>query len=176
MFYNIFMVCKVTTSTIIGLNSYKTDVEVDLVNSLPSVSIVGLPDTAVNEARERVRSAIKNSSFSFPQKKVVINLAPADIRKEGTNYDLPISIGILIEDGVIEEEKTINCAFLGELSLDVSLRGVNGILSHVLGLKKSGIKNVFVPEINAKEASLCEGITVSIVIALIYLGYFGLLE
>ena len=160
LFYNIFMVCKVTTSTIIGLNSYKTDVEVDLVNSLPSVSIVGLPDTAVNEARERVRSAIKNSAFSFPQKKVVINLAPADIRKEGTNYDLPISIGILIEDGVIEEEKTINCAFLGELSLDGSLRGVNGILSHVLGLKKSGIKNVFVPEINAKEASLCEGITV----------------
>ena len=152
------MVCKVTTSTIIGLNSYKTDVEVDLVNSLPSISIVGLPDTAVNEAKERVRSAIKNSSFSFPQKKVVINLAPADIRKEGTNYDLPIAIGILIEDGIIEEDKTKDYAFIGELSLDGTLRGVNGVLSHVLGLKNNKLKYVIVPEINAKEASLCEGI------------------
>ena len=154
------MVCKVTTSTVIGLNAYKIEVETDLVNSLPSVSIVGLPDTAVNEARERVRSAIKNSSFSFPQKKVVVNLAPADIRKEGTNFDLPIAVGILIEEGVIEEENVSGMAFLGELSLDGTLRGVNGVLPHVLGLKDNGINAVFVPECNAKEASLCEGITV----------------
>ena len=105
------MVCKVITSTVIGLDAYKIEVEVDLVNSLPSVSIVGLPDAAVNEARERVRSAIKNSSFSFPQKKVVVNLAPADIKKEGTNFDLPIAVGILIEEGVIQEEKTQGVAF-----------------------------------------------------------------
>lgn len=154
------MVCKVTTSTVIGLNAYKIEVETDLVSSIPAVSIVGLPDTAVNEARERVRSAIKNSSFSFPQKKVVINLAPADIRKEGTNFDLPIAVGILIEEGVVEEEKILGYAFLGELSLDGTLRKINGVLSHVIGLKDCGIKTVIVPKENAKEASLCEGITV----------------
>ena len=154
------MVCKVTTSTVIGLNAYKIEVEVDLVNSLPSVSIVGLPDAAVNEARERVRSAIKNSSFSFPQKKVVVNLAPADIKKEGTNFDLPIAIGILTEEGVISEEKITNMAFLGELSLDGTLRAVNGVLSHVLGLKESGITTVIVPKKKTKEASLCDEVTV----------------
>lgn len=154
------MVCKVLTSTVIGLDAYKIEVEVDLVNSLPSVSIVGLPDAAVNEARERVRSAIKNSSFSFPQKKVVVNLAPADIKKEGTNFDLPIAVGILIEEGIIQEEKTQNVAFIGELSLDGTLRSIIGVLPHVLGLKNAGVKTVIVPKENAKEASLAEGITV----------------
>ncbi len=154
------MVCKVLTSTVIGLDAYKIEVEVDLVNSLPSVSIVGLPDAAVNEARERVRSAIKNSSFSFPQKKVVVNLAPADIKKEGTNFDLPIAVGILIEEGVIQEEKTQGVAFIGELSLDGTLRSIIGVLPHVLGLKNSGVKTVIVPKENAKEASLADGITV----------------
>lgn len=154
------MVCKVLTSTVIGLDAYKIEVEVDLVNSLPSVSIVGLPDAAVNEARERVRSAIKNSSFSFPQKKVVVNLAPADIKKEGTNFDLPIAIGILIEEGVIQEEKTQGVAFIGELSLDGTLRNIIGVLPHVLGLKNAGVKTVIVPKENAKEASLADGITV----------------
>ena len=154
------MVCKVLTSTVIGLDAYKIEVEVDLVNSLPSVSIVGLPDAAVNEARERVRSAIKNSSFSFPQKKVVVNLAPADIKKEGTNFDLPIAVGILIEEGVIQEEKTQGVAFIGELSLDGTLRSIIGVLPHVLGLKNAGVKTVIVPNENAKEASLADGITV----------------
>lgn len=154
------MVCKVLTSTVIGLDAYKIEVEVDLVNSLPSVSIVGLPDAAVNEARERVRSAIKNSSFSFPQKKVVVNLAPADIKKEGTNFDLPIAVGILIEEGVIQEEKTQGVAFIGELSLDGTLRNIIGVLPHVLGLKNAGVKTVIVPKENAKEASLADGITV----------------
>lgn len=154
------MVCKVLTSTVIGLDAYKIEVEVDLVNSLPSVSIVGLPDAAVNEARERVRSAIKNSSFSFPQKKVVVNLAPADIKKEGTNFDLPIAVGILIEDGVIQEEKTQGVAFIGELSLDGTLRSIIGVLPHVLGLKNAGVKTVIVPKENAKEATLADGITV----------------
>lgn len=154
------MVCKVLTSTVIGLDAYKIEVEVDLVNSLPSVSIVGLPDAAVNEARERVRSAIKNSSFSFPQKKVVVNLAPADIKKEGTNFDLPIAVGILIEECVIQEEKTQGVAFIGELSLDGTLRSIIGVLPHVLGLKNAGVKTVIVPKENAKEASLADGITV----------------
>ena len=137
------MVCKIITSSIIGLDAYKVDVEVDLVSSLPNIVIVGLPDTSVNEAKDRVRSAIKNSSLSFPySKKVIINLAPADIKKEGTNFDLPIAIGILVENEVIDEHLIKDMAFIGELSLDGTLRGVNGILSHILCLKKSGIKYV----------------------------------
>lgn len=154
------MVAKVITATTIGLNAHRVEVEVDFVNSLPNISVVGLPDTAVNEARERVRSAVKNSGFSFPTLRVIVNLAPADIKKEGTNFDLPIAVGILAQDGVIEHESIKNTAFLGELSLDGTLRGVNGVLPLVSGLKDIGIKSVIVPEINAKEAALVDGIEV----------------
>lgn len=148
------MVNKVKTATVIGLNAYKVFVETDVINSLPSFSIVGLPDTAINEARDRVRSAIKNSGFTFPAKKVVINLAPADLKKEGSNFDLPIAIGLITEEGVLEPEKLEDYAFIGELSLDGSLRGINGVLPLILGLKDEGIKNIFVPYVNAKEAAL----------------------
>lgn len=154
------MVSRVISATAIGLNSYIIDVEVDFVHSLPNISIVGLPDTEVNEAKERVRSAVKNSGFTFPALRVVINLAPADIKKEGTNFDLPIAVGILAQGGFIEEEKLNNIAFLGELSLDGKLRGVNGVLSLVSGLKELGVKAVIVPSINAKEAALVPGIEV----------------
>lgn len=154
------MVSKVITATTIGLNAYKIEVEVDFVHSLPNVSIVGLPDTAVNEAKERVRSAVKNSGFTFPALRVVVNLAPADIKKEGTNFDLPIAVGILTQSGFIEQDKINNFAFLGELSLDGALRSVNGVLPLVSGLKDIGIKSVIVPSVNAKEAALVEGIEV----------------
>lgn len=154
------MVSRVTTATTIGLNAYKLDVEIDFANSTPGIVIVGLPDNAVNEARERVRSAVKNSGFTFTYQKVIVNLAPADIRKEGTNFDLPIAVGILAEEGLIEQEKLKNFAFLGELSLDGALRSVNGVLPLVSGLKDIGIKSVIVPLVNAKEAALVEGIEV----------------
>ncbi len=154
------MVNKVTTATVIGLDSYIVDVETDIINSLPAIVIVGLPDAAINEARARVRSAIKNSNYTFPDKKVVINLAPADLKKEGTNFDLPIAVGILIEECVIEPEKIKNYAFIGELSLDGALRSVTGVLPLVLGLKQAGLKNVIVPAANAKEAALVDGINV----------------
>lgn len=154
------MVSKVITATAIGLNAYKIEVEVDFVNSLPCVSIVGLPDTSVNEAKERVRSAVKNSGFTFPSLRVVVNLAPADIRKEGTNFDLPVAVGILVENSFIEQDKINDTAFLGELSLDGALRGVNGVLPLVLGLKDFGVKRVIVPSVNAKEAALVYGIEV----------------
>ena len=96
------MVSHVITATVQGIEPYKIDVEIDLVQSIPGITIVGLPDTAVNEAKERVRSAIKNAGFLFPNKKVVINLAPADLKKEGTNYDLPMAMGILAEDGILD--------------------------------------------------------------------------
>ncbi len=153
------MVTKAITATTVGINAYKIEVEVDVTNSLPNVCIVGLPDSAVNEARERVRSAIKNSGFSFPLGKVIVNLAPADIRKEGTNFDLPIAVGILKEQGINIPDDT-HMAFLGELSLDGSLRGIKGVLPLVAGLKEQDVTSVFVPEENAKEAALVEGIKV----------------
>lgn len=153
------MVTKAITAAAIGINSYKVEVEVDVVNALPNISIVGLPDSAVSEARERVHSAIKNSGYSFPTGRVIVNLAPADIRKEGTNFDLPIAIGILKEQG-INIPDDLSTAFLGELSLDGLLRKINGVLPLVTGLKEAGIKTVFVPTENAKEAALVQGIQV----------------
>lgn len=154
------MVCKTITGTTIGLNAYKIEVEVDSINSLPNISIVGLPDNAVSESKERLRSAIKNSGYTFPQGKVVINLAPADIKKEGTHFDLPMAIGILQEEGLLTSENIKDYAFVGELSLDGSLRGVNGVLPITTGLKESGITTVFVPEENAREAALVQGMTI----------------
>ena len=154
------MVNKVTTATVIGLDSYIVDVETDVINSTPAIIIVGLPDMAINEARARIRSAVRNSGFTFPNKKVIINLAPADLKKEGTNFDLPITVGILVEEELLDAEKIKDYAFVGELSLDGSLRSVLGVLPLVLGLKKAGIKNIIVPKENAKEAGLVEGINV----------------
>ena len=153
------MVTKAITAANIGINSCKIEVEVDVTNSLPSISIVGLPDSAVSEARERVHSAIKNSGFSFPTGKVIVNLAPADIRKEGTNFDLPIAIGIMKEQGIeIPDDLTIG--YIGELSLDGTLRKINGVLPLVSGLKENGITSIFVPEDNAKEAALVQGVNI----------------
>lgn len=153
------MVNRAITATNVGINAYKIEVEVDVINSLPSMSIVGLPDSAVNEAKERVHSALKNSGFSFPTGKVVVNLAPADIRKEGTNFDLPIAIGILKEQGINIPDNN-ETAFLGELSLDGSLRAIKGVLPLTAGLQEYGIKSVFVPYENAREAALVQGIKV----------------
>lgn len=154
------MVNKVKTATVIGLNAYIVDAETDVINSLPATVIVGLPDAAVNEAKTRVRSAIKNSNYTFPDKKVVINLAPADLKKEGTNFDLPIAVGILVEECTIDKEKIKDYGFIGELSLDGSLRGITGVLPLVMGFKDAGITNIFVPEANIKEAALVEGVNV----------------
>lgn len=148
------MVNIIKTATAIGINAYEVSVETDMVNSLPAMSIVGLPDASINEARDRVRSAIKNSGYSFPSKKVVVNLAPADLKKIGTSFDLPIAIGILTEEEVLDSEKLKDYAFIGELSLDGTIRAVAGVLPLVLGLKEVGIKNVIVPKENAKEAAL----------------------
>lgn len=154
------MVNKVKTATVIGLDAYEVTVETDVLNGLPNFLVVGLPDTAINEARERVRAAIKNSGFTFPSRKIVVNLAPADLKKVGSNFDLPIAVGLLIEEEVIEENKTKDYAFLGELSLDGSLREITGVLPLILGLKSKGIKNIIVPNINASEAALAGDINI----------------
>ncbi len=151
------MVCKCFTATTIGIDACIVEAEIDVINSLPNINIVGLPDNAVQEARERIRSAIKNSGYSFPKGRVVINLAPADIKKEGSYFDLPMAVGILLEEGLFEKQDLKEYGFIGELSLDGSLRGVNGILPLVSELKNFGIKTIFVPIDNAKEAALVQG-------------------
>jgi len=150
------MSSKIYTSALQGLNSVLVEVEADILGGLPKTLIVGLPDTAVSEASERVRSAIKNSQLEFPNRRYTVNLAPADIKKEGPSYDLPIAISILActKQLDFDFESTL---FIGELSLDGSLRPVNGILSVVQLAKERGIKNIFLPKDNANEACLIPG-------------------
>ena len=154
------MIAQILTACVIGLDVYKILVEVDINNSLPAVSIVGLPDVSITEARERVRSAIKNSGFDFPNKKIVVNLAPADIKKVGSYYDLPIAVGILLKTNQVQQIKFDEIAFIGELSLDGSLRAVSGVLPIAAGLKTQGIKTLVVPFENAKEAAIIDGLEV----------------
>lgn len=135
------------------------EVETDILNGLPSFTIVGLPDKAVEEARERVRSAIKNSGAELPAKRITVNLAPADLQKEGPSFDLPIAVSILLATGQLAKDVS-NSMFFGELSLDGSLRGVRGILPMILCAKEQGIKNVFLPAQNVYEASIIDGVTI----------------
>lgn len=154
------MAITVKSATTVGLNVYEINIEVDTINSIPQVVIIGLGDTAISEAKERLRLSIKNSSYSFPSVKVVINLAPADLKKEGSSYDLPMAVGILARDGVIKEFNTKEIAFVGELSLDGSLRAVNGILPIVCGLNDLGIKKIILPSENLKEASFIDDVEI----------------
>src|SRR5216117_4310293 len=126
------MLAKVQSCAVIGLEGALVEVEVDISNGLAAFNIVGLPDAAINESRERVRSAIKNSGCLFPYKRITVNLAPADLRKEGPAYDLPIAIGILMASGQINlDEQVSEYLYLGELSLDGGVRHTNGILPMV---------------------------------------------
>lgn len=152
------MAITIKSATTVGLNVYEINIEVDTINSLPQVVIIGLGDTAISEAKERLRLAIKNSSYTFPSTKVVINLAPADLKKEGSSYDLAMAVGILSLEGNIKNFNTKEIAFLGELSLDGALRGVNGVLPIVSGLKDLGFKKVILPSSNLAEASFIEEI------------------
>ncbi len=150
------MLAKVKTAAVLGLEGHLVDVEVDISSGLPAMTIVGLPDTAVQEARERVRAAIRNSGYTFPMKRIVVNLAPADLKKAGPSYDLPIAVGVLLssEQVNVDGSQTI---FLGELSLDGSLRHTNGILPMVALANEEKIGTIIVPEIDVGEASLIEG-------------------
>ena len=153
------MLAKVNSCAIVGLEGARVEVEVDISPGLPSFTIVGLPDTAVQEARERVRAAIRNSGCTFPTRRITVNLAPADLKKEGPAYDLPIAVGVLLSSEQIATEVS-NTIFLGELSLDGSLRHTHGILSMVAFAKENGMDTVFVPASDAPEASLIKGIDI----------------
>src|SRR5258708_25655372 len=149
------MLAKVQSCAVIGLEGALIEVEVDLSNGLAVCNVVGLPDAAINESRERVRSAIKNSGCLFPYKRITANLAPADLRKEGPAYDLPIAIGVLLASGQINPDTAMDTSlFLRELSLDGSLRHTNGILpTQPLACEKH-VTTVFVPPAHALEATL----------------------
>ncbi len=163
------MLAKVFSGATVGLDSVLVTVEVDISEkSLPSFTIVGLPDKAVDESKERVRSAIKNSGADFPAHRITVNLAPADLPKEGPQYDLPIAIGLLIASGQIDVD-TKDSLFIGELSLDGSLRHTNGILPMAMIAKKLKLANLFVPEIDSREAAVISGIKVFPVPSLIFL-------
>ena len=154
------MLAKVFSCALVGLEGAIVEVETDLnTKSLPSVTLVGLPDAAVKESTERVRAAIYNSGLHYPRGHLTINLAPADLRKEGPAYDLPIAVALLAVAGQVPEDLT-TALFLGELSLDGSVRHVNGVLPMAHLARELGYKSVFVPQVDAPEAALIEGIDV----------------
>lgn len=143
-----------------GLEGFLIDVQVDVSAGLPEWNIVGLPDTSVKEAKERVRTAIRNSGYELFSRKIIVNLAPADIKKEGPIYDLPIAVGILMSLEVIDNQQLNDVLIIGELSLDGSLNPINGTLPICIEAKKLGIKKVILPQANAKEASIVEDIEI----------------
>ncbi len=152
------MLAKVLTCAVVALEGELVEVEVDIASGgMPNFLIVGLPDDAVKEARERVRTAIRNSGLVFPYRRITVNLAPAELRKTGPSYDLPIAIGILLASGQVEAE-TERVAFLGELSLDGGLRHTNGIISMAMVARDRGIQSIYVPAADAEEAALLAGL------------------
>lgn len=150
------MLAKVKTAAVVGLEGHMVDVEVDISSGLPAMTVVGLPDAAVQEAKERVRAAIRNSGFNFPMKRIVVNLAPADLKKAGPSYDLPMAVGILLSSEQVSTDSS-RAIFLGELSLDGSLRHTHGILPMVALAREENFDTVVVPEVDAREASMIEG-------------------
>ncbi len=152
------MLAKVLSSAVIGIDAYVVEVEVDISEGLPSFTTVGLPEGAVRESKERVKAAVKNSGYHFPSDRITVNLAPADIKKEGSAFDLPMALGILAATGLVERSSCAEYLFLGELSLDGLVRPVKGVLPMAIRAKELGLKGIFLPLDNAPEAGVVEGI------------------
>mgnify|MGYP001148523906 CR=1 FL=1 len=154
------MISRVKSSAVLGIDAYIVDVETDVSRGIPSFTIVGLPKGAVKESRERVETVVKNMGFSLPPRRITINLAPADIQKEGAAFDLPIAVAILAATGQINPAALEETAILGELSLLGTLRPVKGVLPISLAIKENGLRRILVPEQNAPEAAIVGGIEV----------------
>jgi magnesium chelatase family protein len=154
------MLAKLKSMAVLGIDAFPVGIEADITEMIPSFTIVGLPDGAVRESRERVMSAIKNCGFNLPPRKVTINMAPADMKKEGSAYDLPIAIGLLVASGQVEIEGIEEYMMMGELSLDGSVRRVKGVLSMAVRARELGVKGMIVPEDNVREAAVAEGLNV----------------
>ena len=154
------MLAKLFSSAVIGVDAYQIEVEVDVAPGLPIFTIVGLPETSVRESKERVKSAIKNSGYAFPMDRITVNLAPADIKKDGTGFDLPIAIGLLAATGVIPPDLLNSHLLMGELSLDGAVKGVRGALPAAILCNKNLLAGVIVPSMNGAEASVVDNISV----------------
>ena len=154
------MLAKIQSSAVVGVNGLSVEVEVDISYGLPAFSTVGLPEGAVRESRERVKAAIKNSGYDFPNRRITVNLAPADVKKEGTGYDLPMALGILVASEILKSEKLEKYGIIGELSLDGSIRNAKGILPMAIAARSEGMEGILVPEENASEAATVAGIQV----------------
>lgn len=156
----LLLLAKILSSAIIGIDAYPIEVEVDITNGLPYFATVGLPETSVKESKERVKSAIANSGYFFPDDRITVNLAPANIKKEGTGFDLPIALGILTATGIIPKLFVERYFIRGELSLDGRIKPVNGTLPMAIAAKKAGYPGIIVPFDNRREAAVVEGIDV----------------
>ena len=154
------MLSRVYSSAVVGIDAYVVEVEVDIMHGLPMFTTVGLPEAAVKESKERVKSAITNSGYEFPNDRITINLAPANIKKEGTGFDLPIAVGILCAIGMLSRKTISKYLFVGELSLDGRIKPVKGLLPITLAAKKADFAGVIVPHENRKEAAVCRDIAV----------------
>lgn len=154
------MLAKIKSSAVVGVDALPVTVEIDISYGLPSFATVGLPEGAVRESRERVKAAIKNSGYDFPNRKITVNLAPADVKKEGAGYDLPMALGILVASELLKSEKLEKYAIIGELSLDGSVREAKGILPMALAARKAGLEGILVPVANAGEAAVVSAIKV----------------
>jgi magnesium chelatase family protein len=154
------MLARVFSCAVVGLEGVIVEVEVDTGQGLPGMTIVGLPDTAVQESRERVQAAIKNAGLPYPRKRIIVNLAPASVRKEGPTYDLPIALGVLVMSGLIPQGSVTDALVIGELSLDSSVRHARGVLPMAALAREQGFKRLLVPESDAAEAALIPGLEV----------------
>ncbi len=157
------MLSMVKTISLNGLKGHLIDVQTDITNGIPSFEIVGLPDTTVKEAKERVKTAIKNLKYQFPSKKILINLAPASLRKEGSRFDLPIAIGILLSLGIVSpsvQNSLYNTIFIGEMSLSGKINRINGVLAMCIEARSLGVKKVILPVENSYEAAVVKGLEI----------------
>ncbi len=154
------MLAKVLSSAVIGIDAYLVEVEVDITRGLPTFTTVGLPEAAVKESKERVKSAISNSGYTFPDDRITVNLAPANIKKEGTGFDLPIALGIMAAEKLIPQVRVSDYTIMGELSLDGRIKPVNGSLPMAIAAKKAGCQGIIVPYDNGREASVVNAINV----------------
>ncbi|MGC8604607.1 MAG: YifB family Mg chelatase-like AAA ATPase [Desulfomonilaceae bacterium] len=152
------MLAQVHSGALIGIEAYPVEVEIDVYNGLPAVTVVGLPDSAVKESAARVKSAIVNSGFPFPARRITVNLAPAGLRKEGSGFDLPIALGVLIGLSLLPTERINDYMIVGELSLDGSVKEVRGVLSLAIAARDLGFKGIIIPDSNSGEAAVVEGI------------------
>lgn len=154
------MLSRVLSCAVNGVDAFLVEVEVDIAQGMPNFFTVGLPDAAVKESKDRIKAAIKNTGFLFPDRRITINLAPADVKKEGSAFDLPMAVGILSASGLVNGQRLSNLLLVGEISLDGRLKPVRGVLSMALAARKAGMEGIILPAANALEAAVVEGVAV----------------